>query len=103
MYYSCQGIDDQDLSNFASGCGVSHVEVDTVIGAGGEVLAGVEALLDGEYIEAVAAPIPLTVINSISFSLLDWSTTLNNDTDPAWVQSVSYGNDEVQQVSKEYM
>ena len=98
-----QGIDDEDLSNFASACGVSHVAVDTVVGAGGEVLAGVEALLDVEYIEAVAAPIPLTVINSISFSLLDWSTTLNNDTNPAWVQSVSYGNDEGQQVSTDYM
>jgi hypothetical protein len=55
------------------------------------------------YIEAVAAPIPLTVINSISYSLLDWATNLNNDASPAWVQSVSYGNDECQQTSDEYM
>ena len=49
-----------------------------------------EALLDVEYIEAVAAPIPLTVINSISYSLFDWAEALNNDDDAALVQSVSY-------------
>jgi tripeptidyl-peptidase-1 len=101
--FQLQGIDAEDLANFASGCGVDHVEVNTVTGAGGEALAGVEALLDVEYIEAVAAPIPLTVINSISYSILDWATALNNDASPAWVQSVSYGNDEVQQVSADYM
>jgi hypothetical protein len=79
------------------------VEVDTTEGAGGNVLPGVEALLDVEYIEAVAAPIPLTVINSVSFSLFDWAEKLNNDDAPALVQSVSYGNDEVQQTSDEYM
>jgi tripeptidyl-peptidase-1 len=51
----------------------------------------------------VAAPIPLTVINSISYSLFDWSENLNNDPDAALVQSVSYGNDEIQQTSVEYM
>jgi hypothetical protein len=63
----------------------------------------VEALLDVEYIEAVASPIPLTVINSVSYSLFDWSSALNNDPTAAWVQSVSYGNDEVQQTSDDYM
>jgi hypothetical protein len=43
------------------------------------------------------------VINSVSYSLLDWASALASDKSPAWVQSVSYGNDEVQQVSKEYM
>ena len=62
-----------------------------------------KALLDVEYIEAVAQPIPLTVINSISYSLFDWAKELNDDPNPALVQSVSYGNDEVQQVSVQYM
>jgi len=101
--FQLQGIKSTDLDNFASTCQVGHVEVDTVEGLGGSLLAGVEALLDVEYIEAVASPIPLTVINSLSFSLFDWSTNLNNDPNPAWVQSVSYGNDEVQQTSLEYM
>ena len=35
--------------------------MDRVKGLGGRLIPGVEALLDVEYIEAVAAPIPLTV------------------------------------------
>lgn len=101
--FQFQGLDDEDLSNFATTCGVDHVEVDKTIGAGGSVMPGVEALLDIEYIEAVAAPINLTVINSISFSLYDWMSSVNNDPDAAYVQSVSYGNDEIQQESTEYM
>jgi tripeptidyl-peptidase-1 len=101
--FQFQGVDQGDLDNFAEACGVDHVLVDTTEGAGGSAIPGVEALLDVEYIEAVAAPIPLTVINSISYSLFDWSEALNNDANPAWVQSVSYGNDEIQQTSAEYM
>lgn len=101
--FQLQGIDDDDLENFASSCGVDHVSVDNAEGFGGSVLPGVEALLDVEYIEAVAAPIPLTVINSVSFSLFDWAEKLNNDDNPDLVQSVSYGNDEIQQTSAEYM
>jgi len=101
--FQYQGVIQSDLDNFASACGVDHVVIDDVQGTGGSAIAGVEAELDVEYIEAVAAPIPLTTINSVSFSLLDWSTALNNDADAAWVQSVSYGNDEVQQTSTEYM
>jgi tripeptidyl-peptidase-1 len=98
-----QGIVSTDLSNFATTCDVSHVKVDNTEGAGGGFKAGVEASLDVEYIEAVAAPIPLTVINSLEYSIFDWAENLNNADDPAWVQSVSYGNDEVQQTSVEYM
>jgi tripeptidyl-peptidase-1 len=101
--FQFQGVDDDDLALFSSTCGVDHVEVDTVEGAGGSLHPGVEALLDVEYIEAVAAPIPLTVINSVSYSLFDWAESLNNDDDAALVQSVSYGNDECQQTSDEYM
>merc|ERR1711935_602349 len=36
-------------------------------------------------------------------SLLDWANTLNSMTDAPLVVSVSYGNDEVQQSSKQYM
>ena len=39
----------------------------------------------------------------MSFSLFDWAENLNNDDSPALVQSVSYGNDELQQTSAEYM
>jgi hypothetical protein len=53
------------LKAFSSSCGAT-VDVATTIGGNNEAvcLAGgcVEALLDIEYIEAVANPIPLTVI-----------------------------------------
>lgn len=62
-----------------------------------------EALLDIEYIEAVANPIPLTVIYSSTFSLLDWVDQVLEMDEPPLVHSVSYGNDEVQQTSTAYM
>ena len=80
-----------------------------------------EALLDIEYIDAVANPIPLTVIYSsscefhITFpffhsfiyllldSLLNWVNGIISMTNPPLVHSVSYGNDEVQQTSVAYM
>lgn len=39
----------------------------------------------------------------LAYSLFDWSSNLNSDPTAAWVQSVSYGNDECQQTSSEYM
>ena len=59
--------DNTDLNTFGTACGVT-AQVDTTIGGNNEkpCMAGgcVEALLDIEYIEAVAYPIPLTVIYS---------------------------------------
>lgn len=111
-------------------------DVETTIGGNNPKIceAGgcVEALLDIEYIEAVAHPIPLTVIYSSTCkslcaarscslsrhlclmigvaylfltidSLLDWVNSVINMADPPLVHSVSYGNDEVQQTSTEYM
>ena len=101
--FQLQGIRRSDLEAFQGACGVKHCRIDKLKGRGGLLIPGVEALLDIEYIEAVAAPIPLTMINSVSYSLLDWAKGLNKDKSPAWVHSVSYGNDEVQQVSSEYM
>jgi hypothetical protein len=59
--FQLQGIKRQDLADFAAACHVPHVAVDHVRGLGGRLIPGVEALLDVEYMEAVAAPIPLTV------------------------------------------
>lgn len=115
--------DNTDLKSFSNACGVTAA-VDTAVGGNNEniCLKGgcVEALLDIEYIEAVANPIPLTVIYlssckfSVNFSrksvysfpsdsLLDWITQVLESTNPPLVHSVSYGNDEVQQTSVEYM
>ena len=73
--FQYQSYDNKDLSTFSSSCGVT-VEVDTTIGGNVEQIceAGgcVEALLDIEYIAAITSPVPLTVIYSSSFSLLNW-------------------------------
>ena len=101
--FQFQGTDADDLANFASACGVDHVEIDSNEGLGGRLEPGIEALLDVEYIEAVAAPIPLTVYSMVRYSLYDWVERLNDDDDAPLVHSVSYGNDEAQQTSIEYM
>ena len=59
--------DNTDLQSFGDACGVT-ADVEVTIGGNNPKIceAGgcVEALLDIEYIEAVANPIPLTVIYS---------------------------------------
>ncbi len=80
--------------------------MDNTIGGNNENICNVgcvEALLDIEYLGAIVHPIPLTTIYSGTFSLLAWVDGVMAMDSPAWVQSVSYGNDEVQQTSNEYM
>jgi tripeptidyl-peptidase-1 len=104
--FQLQYYDNQDLKSFSNACGV-NAAVDVTVGGNNEniCLHGgcVEALLDIEYIEAVANPIPLTVIYLSTFSLLDWVNQVLAMPNAPLVHSVSYGNDEVQQTSVEYM
>jgi len=104
--FQTQFYDQADLTKFSSTCGVTTT-VDDRVGINKpdtcSTLGCTEALLDIEYIEAVANPIPLTVVFSVSFSLLDWVDTVISLDNPPLVHSVSYGNDEVQQTSIEYM
>lgn len=104
--FQFQYYDNTDLKAFSNACGVTAT-VDTTIGGNVEQIceAGgcVEALLDIEYIEAVANPIPLTVIYVAQYSLLNWVNQVLEMDNPPLVHSVSYGNDEVQQTSVEYM
>ena len=62
-----------------------------------------ESLLDIEYIKAVASAVPLTVIYSTQYSILGWIDQVLSMKTPPLVHSVSYGNDEVQQQSVQYM
>lgn len=98
--------DQADLTAFNGACG-TDASVTTTIGGNNERICNmggcVEALLDIEYIGAVANPIPLTVVYSSDYSLLDWVDQVMALDDPPLVHSVSYGNDEVQQTSDEYM
>ena len=90
-----------DLSFFSDKCSTT-VAVDKTIG-GNRPSAGVEAELDIEFIKAVSPEVPLTVVYASQYSLLNWATQITDlDSSPP-VHSVSYGNDEKQQTSAEYM
>jgi tripeptidyl-peptidase-1 len=51
----------------------------------------------------VAGDVPLTVVYNAQYSLLDWTNQITGLADSPLVHSVSYGNDEAQQTSAEYM
>jgi tripeptidyl-peptidase-1 len=92
---------DSDLKAFGTSCH-RDVTVDKIIG-GDTQSAGVEAELDIEYIKSVAPNVPLTVIYSGEYSLLKWANQITSLDNSPLVHSVSYGNDEVQQSSRQYM
>jgi tripeptidyl-peptidase-1 len=90
-----------DLESFGSSC---HRDVSVAKNVGAnQNSAGVESELDIEYIRSVAPEVPLTVIYDEQYSLLNWANSLGSMSDPPLVVSVSYGNDEKQQTSTEYM
>lgn len=92
---------ETDLKLFSTDCHVD-AKVDIVIG-GNKDTAGVEAELDIEYIKAVSPEIPLTVIYSAQYSLLNWCNKIVSNASSPYVHSVSYGNDEAQQTGRAYM
>jgi tripeptidyl-peptidase-1 len=92
-----------DLDSFSSSCHVPQ-GVDADVGSAQTTLrSGVEAVLDVEYMKAVAPDVPLTVVYNQKFSLLDWTTQITNLENSPLIHSVSYGNDERQQSSDAYM
>jgi len=92
-----------DLDKFSDSCHVPQ-GVDTDIGNAETTLrSGVEAVLDVEYMKAVAPDVPLSVVFNNKYSLLDWCTQITNLENSPLVHSVSYGNDERQQSSDAYM
>lgn len=62
-----------------------------------------DSLLDIQYINAAAPGVPLSVYYAMQYSILDWIGAVNDNAAPELVHSVSYGNDEAQQVSADYM
>jgi len=103
---------NKQLAKFNEACGVNasvdHQDGSNVPNICDKAISGgrcVEALLDIEYICAVAGEIPLTDVFSQSYSLLNWAKTLEDMKDGVipLVNSVSYGNDEIQQSSTQYM
>lgn len=100
-----QHYDLKDLVAFGAGCGVPTVVVNDVNGLGVGATGGVETMLDIEYISGNGLGIPLYNYYYVDYSLIKWITQVNAQTArgvPS-VYSVSYGNDEVQQTSKDYM
>lgn len=101
-----QYYDADDLNLFGTGCH-KNVTVDVTVGTNEPAGCGlggcVESLLDIEYIRGVSPEIPLTVIYASEYSLLNYAMKLQSMDSPPLVNSVSYGNDEKQQVSKEYI
>lgn len=108
-----QGVyyDTKDNDKFGTACGI-NVTVDHQIGknspgrceipiVGTELCA--EALLDIQYIKGVGGAIPLTDIFNSDFSLLNWMQQVLALDEPPLINSVSYGNDETQQTSVEFM
>jgi tripeptidyl-peptidase-1 len=107
-----QSYDTPDLSAFATACNLNDVEVATQIGPNSPTSCEIpiigqqlclEALLDVQYSKVTAGNIPLTVISNQQYSLANWAQELASQTDVAPIQSVSYGNDEIQQTSAAYM
>ena len=96
-----QYFEPTDLASFSKACNVD-VTVDGVIG-GNQASPGVEAELDIEYIKSVSPEIPLTVEYSAEYSLINWANAMNSNASSALVHSVSYGNDEKQQSSTQFM
>jgi tripeptidyl-peptidase-1 len=90
-----------DLDLFSKACDV-NVTVDHLIGENGNGTSS-EANLDIEVIRGVSPGIALTVINSKEYSLLDWMVQINSLDEPPWVHSLSYGGDERQYDSTDYM
>jgi tripeptidyl-peptidase-1 len=107
-----QSWDAKDLSAFQTACGLNDVEVATQIGKNSPSRCQIpilgaefclEALLDVQYSKSVAGDIPLTSISTAQYSLANWAQALAAMTDVPPIQSVSYGNDEIQQTSSSYM
>jgi len=102
--FQTQTYKTSDLDTFASNCGVPQ-GVDVMVGAGknDNAPSGTEAVLDIEYIKAVAPNVPLTVVFDAKYSLLAWANQITSLDNSPLVHSISYGNDENQQSSQAYM
>jgi tripeptidyl-peptidase-1 len=108
--FQFQYYDRRDLFIFANTCGVDSVSVEKNYAHNAAIVCTrgggcIESLLDIEWANVAAGggAIPLSVYYSMQYSILDWVSAVNDNDDAELVHSVSYGNDELQQISTEYM
>jgi tripeptidyl-peptidase-1 len=106
--FEAQHYDQNDLDMFTKACNIQSMNVINVGNAAGScpLTTCIEALLDLEYMQGVGSPngtIPLSDVYTVQYSLLDWINTVLGQANPSLVHSVSYGNDEIQQTSTDYM
>jgi len=94
-----------DLEKFSTDCGIDQIKVTDFTGKGAStVTSGVETMLDLEYIAGNGLNIPLSDYYYEDYSLLNLAKAINGQSKGApLVYSVSYGNDEKQQTSTEFM
>jgi tripeptidyl-peptidase-1 len=92
------------MDAFGAACKIADVKIANEIGKQG-TNAGVEAVLDVEYIKGIGGAIPLTNIYDAQYSLESWAQQLSALADGTLplINSVSYGNDEIQQTGAAYM
>lgn len=96
---------EKDLQKFADGCNIPVINVTDVNGNAQGRFAGVETMLDLEYISGNGLGLPLSNYYADEYSLINLANQINSQKKEgaALVYSVSYGNDERQQTSAEYM
>ena len=111
-----QGVyyDQADLDGYATSCGLPSINL-TLIGDNRPKRCSLpiiiapdmctEALLDIQVIKGIGPALPLTDVYHKGYSIIGWASALQAMPDGTLplVQSVSYGNDEAQQASGEYM
>jgi len=102
--FQTQKYDPADLTTFATACNIPVISVIDVNKDGSGPVGGTETMLDLELCSGNGLGIPLSDYFYFDYSLITWANQVvaQNGAGPL-VYSVSYGNDEVQQSSTEYM
>ena len=97
--------DQPGLNDYSNTCGLPPITVVRQVGnqiplACADEGACAEGMMDVELIKAVGGGVPLTVVYNGEYSLEKWALQLGemNDLELPLVHSVSYGDDEVEQV-----
>lgn len=98
-----QGYDKEVVEAFGKACNVPGMADIKVDGDLSGVADGIECELDIQYIKAVNPNAPLTLKYNDEYSVLDYFKEITAKEDTPKIHSMSYGNDENQQSSTQYI